>query len=362
MIQTPKEPKLAPLFASAIKGICSSPEATLNYPKQDVPLTVRLIVGKDGFEVTDEHNTVRCEFSKGAVFWYKMEKRAENIRDLNGRIIVINECTPFSVLEGKDVTLILHVFAFTVLGEEEAKGHKSSPMKSLNDISKDPEITPNMEVLKNVHLRSAIGKMQNFSNLSQLEDIMNGTKTAVANTVITGVEDEKKKKAKSEDEDVIVSFKDIDMVEKSISGDVEILHKAESELKGIVAAGSEGDIQRKHAIEKCAPGLKDPALVELLKNRGLLDRKRTPSKVSPKKRGNMPDELKSAVEALMSGKVEEGSAEKKLLVRAAKSSGKRTKAEGKINGGPQSEKKAAVEEDGNKVAKNKHSPKAPKKK
>ncbi len=339
MIQTSKEPKLVPLFTSSIKAVCSNQDGALKYPKEDVPLTVRLIVGKDAFEVTDEHHTVRCDFSKGAIFWYKLEKHSEHLKDLGGRFLVLNDYCPCSVMEGKDLVLVLHVFSFTVLSEEEAKGHKS-PSKGLKDLAKDGEISAQLEILKNIHLRHAIDKTQDLNQLPELEDILKGTKTAPCNTVISGLEDGKKKKASKKeeaDEETIIAFKDIEAAEKSIAGDVEVLMKRDEADKEEILAGSEGDIKRRKLLEKTATKLKDPILAELLKNRGLLDRKRTPSKVSPKKRGKMPEDLKEAVKALVPEK-------------------KRSKAEGKKKA-PAAEKKAAVEEDGKKVAKAKKSAK-----
>lgn len=357
MIQTPKDAKLVPLFASAIKEVCSSPDGTLKCTRRDTPLNVRLIVGKDGFEVTDEHNTVSCEFSKGAIYWYKVEKHTEKIKDLGGRLIILNEYAPSSVCAGKDVDLVLHVFSFTLASEEESKGHKS-PSKGLKDLAKDAEIASQLDVLKNVHLRNAISKMQDLSKVPNLEDILSGNKTAQCNTVITDLEDEDKKKKKGKEEDnenTMVSFKEIDGVEKSIVGDLEILSKVDAETKDAILAGSEGDINRRKILSKRLPELKEPAFVEFLSKKGLLDRARTPSKASPPKRGKMTDDLKNAVAALMTNKVKTGSKEEKLV----KGAEKRKKAEGKKKT-PAAEKKVAVEEGGKKAAKTKTKEKATK--
>ena len=380
MIQTSKEARLQPLFVSAINAACANIDNALKYARQDMPLTVRLIVTKGGFEVTDEHHSVHCDFTKAAIFWFKMSNPAGKMKELKDRYIVLNEYTPHSALtESKDIALSLHVHSFVLLPEEEITGTKS-PAKSIKVLAKEPEMESFITLLERAHFRKAISQ-KTIGPLPNLEDILSGTKTSVKAGVISPIikmklklkskkqkkkrrekkEKENKKESKKEnekkekEEEQLIKFEDVDKIEGDMLADVDVILKEDAASKAEILAGSEGDAERKKELEKRTKDIKDKQLIDLLLTRGLLDRKRTPSKASPPKRGQLPEEIKKAVAALMEGKVKQGSPEKVTLAQIAKTekpkaAGKRKKAEPGKKKAEAAPKKAAVEEGGKKVA------------
>jgi len=358
MIQTSKEARLQPLFVSAINAACANIDNALKYARQDMPLTVRLIVTKGGFEVTDEHHSVHCDFTKAAIFWFKMSNPAGKMKELKDRYIVLNEYTPHSALtESKDIALSLHVHSFVLLPEEEITGTKS-PAKSIKVLAKEPEMESFITLLERAHFRKAISQ-KTIGPLPNLEDILSGTKTSVKAGVISPIKEikgeEEVKGKKEKEEEQLIKFEDVDKIEGDMLADVDVILKEDAASKAEILAGSEGDAERKKELEKRTKDIKDKQLIDLLLTRGLLDRKRTPSKASPPKRGQLPEEIKKAVAALMEGKVKQGSPEKVTLAQIAKTekpkaAGKRKKAEPGKKKAEAAPKKAAVEEGGKKVA------------
>ncbi len=336
MIQTSKEARLLNLLTSAITSACANPDGPVKYAKQDVPLTVRVASIKNGFEITDEHHLIPCEFSKGSLFWFKMENPKMSVKDLKDQFLVLNEYKPASILtDKKELEICLHIHSFTLVPKDEVKETKS-PSK-LKEVTKDKEMETYLDMLRRAHLRRALMKEKDPGTLPNLEELLAGTggKTSGKKAIspITEVKGDKEGAEGQKPEDRIVEFKDIDKVEEELKIDVELLLGEEEKKRSEIAAGSEGEPQRKSLLEALAPKMKDQHLVELMKNRGVLTRARTPSKVSPKKKGKMPEELKEAVkEVTAKAKVEKG--------------GKRKKPEGKKSAEEKGEKKAAVEEEG----------------
>lgn len=335
MIQTSKDARLLHLITSAISSACGNPEDPVTYAKQDMPLTVRLDVTKDGFQIIDEYHSIPCEFSKGALFWFLMYNPTTKIKDLKDRYIVVNEYAPGSLLtDKKEVKVCLKIYSFTLLDKEEAKDIKF-PTKASKEVIKDETMEPFLEMLRKAHLRRALLK-KDINELPNLEDLLAGGKSSTKKSAIPPVPDVKVGKDESKEakeEDKIIDFADIDEVEKKLREDVEVLSIEEGEKKKGIAAGSEGNLDRKELLEQCIKKVKDKHLVELLKDRGMLNPGRTPSKISPKKKGKMPEDLKEAVDKVL----EEGGH-------------KRKKAEGKKPKAAKAEKKVAVEEEGKKVS------------
>ena len=341
MIQTSKDARILHLLASTIPAACGNPEDPIKFAKQDMPLTVRVVSVKGGLEIADEHHAIPCEFSKGAIFWFKMDNPKMSIKDLKDQALVLNEYAPASLLtDEKDVKICLRVFSFTLLPKEEAKEVKS-PSKGPKDVTKDKEMEPLLDMLRRAHLRHALMKRKE-AELPNLEDLLCAPSGKASGrkmpSQITEVKGDKEGAEAEKAEDKIVEFNEIDKVEKSISDDVELLIGEEETKKGQIEAGSEGNVKRIELLEAIAPKLKDQHLVELLKNRGVLMRKWSPSKASPKKKGRMPEDLKEAVKEAV---------KKAAGVKKEKGT-KRKKAEGKKTEEGKGEKKAAVEEDGKK--------------
>ena len=345
MIQTQKEQKLLPLLVHAINGACSSPDEPVKFAKQDMPLTMRVVSMDKEFILSDDFHTIPCLFSKGAIFWFKMEYETLSFANLKGRYIVLNNYMPHSVLDkDKELKLRLNVYAFKVLPEEEVKALKS-PSKTPKDVTKDKEMEPLTEMLKKGHLRRALIKKKGLDELPDLEDILAGGKSASHKSPASPLKDLKEEKEDTKqlkDEDVIIEFKDMEKVEKAITSDVEILLNLDEKEKAKIAAGSEGDFERKPWLEACKDKVKDQHLVEMLREKGVMDRVKTPSKATPKK-GRMPTQLKEKVEELVGKAIGEDEKEKPKA-------GKRKKAEGKKSDDEKSEKKAAVEESGKKAS------------
>lgn len=351
MIQTQKEQKLLPILADAINAACSSPDDPVKHVRQDKPLTVRMLSMDKEFVITDDFHTITCLFSKGAIFWFKMEYEKLTFAELKDRYIALNDYIPHSVLtKDKELKLRLNVFGFKVLPEEESKGMKS-PSKVPKDITKEKELGPELEMLKKAHLRRALLKKKDLNDLPNLEDILTGGKGATSKSVISPIKDLKEEKEdtkKMKDEEVIIEFKDMEKVEKTIAADVDVLLDMDVNEKEKLKAGSEGEFERRPWLEACSEKVKDKLLVDLLREKGVLDRKTTPSKATPKK-GRMPTALKENVEAIVGKSVEEIEKEKEKKEKEEKrKGGKRKKPEGKKSDEEKSEKKAAVEEGGKK--------------
>lgn len=73
MIQDSKEAKLFSLFAHGITVASANPDTPVKFVKVDDPLTVKVVSSKEAFVVSDGHHTVPVEFTREAIFWYRME-------------------------------------------------------------------------------------------------------------------------------------------------------------------------------------------------------------------------------------------------------------------------------------------------
>ena len=348
MIQTSKEGKLLHIFISGITSACTNPDGLVTYIKQDMPLTVRMISTKGGFDLTDEVNSIPCEFCKGALFWFKMDNPTLSVKDLKDRHLVLNEYAPASVLtKDKEIEICLKIYSFKVLPKEDAKETKS-PSK-FKKLVQEKEMESSIELIRRAHLRRALSA-KNVSELPGLEDILSGAggkssgkKGAVVPIVDVKVLEEEEKLAKKED--VIIAYNEIDAVEKALLKDVEILLAGEKVKE--VEAGSEGNVERKKLLEAVATKVEDKSLVQLMRDRGVL-RRASPSKASPKKKGKMPEDLKEAVKEAVKAHMKEKEKEKPEEKPKEKTS-KRKKPEGKKPKEEKAEKKAAVEEEGKKA-------------
>lgn len=315
MIQDSKEGKFLPMFNHAITVACSSPDCPVKFVKADDPITVKLNSSKEEITLTDGHSYVPCLFTKDAVFWYRMTGPKKTIKELDGKLIALKEYEPYSVLKDGDVELYLLVHSFELLEGEDAKVSKGKELVK--------EITKQLDILKKAHLRMET-KLPDLDKLPDLEALLSGkdiSYKAVIPPVKKGKKKEEEKKDKKEKkvkgDKVAIKFKDLDKVEKEIAEKVECILKAEEKAKKTTIAGSEGDVERKGAIEKAATHV-DDYFKGLLQKKGLLYKKRTPNKNSPAKKRSPPKDIKKAIEIM----------KEDVKAVAEKVASKRPKAEG----------------------------------
>jgi hypothetical protein len=314
MIQDSKEGKLFNVFTHGITVACANPDSLMKFVKVDDPVTVKVAVSKEAFVVSDGHFFVPCLFTNDAIFWYRMEDPKKMIKELDGKFLVLKEYAPHSIMNADgeaEIFLLIHSF---VLVDEESKIAKGKELVK--------EIEKHLDILKKAHLRKDM-KLTELNKLPDLEGLLAGKDVAykgVIPAVKKGKKKDEEKKEKKEKE-VVVKFKELDKVEKEIAEKVAAILKEEKQAKKTTIAGSEGDYKRKDAIEKGAAHIND-YFKNLLKERGLLYKKRTPNKASPAIKRSPPKDIKKAVEFMKEG-VKEGVKEVVEKVTA-----KRPKAEG----------------------------------
>lgn len=318
--------KLLTLVVAAGKdkfGMEDDVDSRLTY---DTPIVLQFNVTRDGFFMCDNVHKIPCKFTEKALFWLKMLNANMAIEDLNKRYIFLNEYAFHSSPEGKSLKLYLVIYACAVLEPKEVKAYDYS-LKKAEDVTKNTKVANLINGLKTMYQRGKLTK--NMEVTLPLEAILTNKKVKI-NPVKPRPAASFIKKAEEEDEKII-SFKNMAKVEKAMEKDVKILLDQEKKLKGKVAAGSEGNLERDQYLSKVVDKIKNEELVEYLKDHGTVSRLRDPAK-SPVKRGNMPVELLTIVEGV-----------KAFSKKRKRPEGKRSTSRPK--------KKAAVEERGRKVVK-----------
>jgi len=342
-----QDSKLLSLFIYGINAVCTSPDSSVKFIKQDIPLIVKVTLTKGALIVSDGNHSIPCEFTREAIFWFRMEDPKKNIKELDGKFIALREYTPHSVLNlDGDIELFLHVHSFALVGEEDEAISKGKA----KELIKDKEIGKYLELLKKVYLRKDM-KNTDLEKLPDLEAILAG-KAVDYKSVISlkgkgkgkkPKEEEKKKKGKDEEKNTVVKFSELDKVEQEVAEKVDLILNEEKELKLGSEAGSEMEDKHRIAIETGAAKI-DDYFKDLLKKKGLLFKQRTPGKASPKR--SPPKDIKKAVASLIEDENKKKSVVKEGTAKIAKASKKRAKAEAgsKKKEEPKATKKAAVEE------------------
>eukprot|EP00826_Nyctotherus_ovalis_P003216 TRINITY_DN10648_c0_g6_i1.p2 TRINITY_DN10648_c0_g6~~TRINITY_DN10648_c0_g6_i1.p2 ORF type:complete len:303 (-),score=90.75 TRINITY_DN10648_c0_g6_i1:258-1166(-) len=218
-----KMPKLVHVTADSMRGRAEGGE--IEFASMDVPVVVRLDVGKSGFEVCDGLHVAECKVAKEALFWFKLTNGNKSLSELKGAYITLDKYALQSRLDKhNDVKFHVNVLAFSPLGDEETRGLNFS-RETARSILQEPELRPLLENLRTSHLQAAL-KSQ-LEDLPELEDILRGRKSGnregpklVAKVSI---------KSESEDRDDMIDFGNIERIEEAIAKDVAFILKLHDE-------------------------------------------------------------------------------------------------------------------------------------
>lgn len=324
--------KLLTLVVAAGKdkfGLKDGVNSRLTY---DTPIVLQFNVARNEFFVCDDVHKIPCKFTEKALFWIKMLNANMAVKDLDGRYIFLNEYAFHSSPgEKSSLKLYLLIYSCSVLDRKEVKKHDYS-FKKTEDVMENTKVVKLLNDLKMLHQREKLTKDMDVE--LPLEAILTNKKVKIEVPKPRSVSSFVKKVEGEEDK--IISCKNMAKIEKVMEKDVKILLDQEKKLKGKVAAGSEGNLERDQCLSKVVDKMRNERLVEYLKDHGTVDRLRDPAK-SPVKRGNIPTELLTIIEEVKA-------------ISKENISRKRKKAEGKRSTS-RSKKKVAVEERGRKVAK-----------
>jgi len=318
--------KILDIVVKAINAASTSPDQPLKFIRLDTPLTVRVHSITDGFVLTDEHHSIPAEFSIGAIFWYKRTHKDATMKALKDKHIVLNDYMLASCMdEDKKVKICFKIYNFAELPSTEIT-EKKSPAKSIKNILEEKEMEEPLDLLARGHCQRSL-KKKNIE-VPNLEDIIFSSGKGSEKKASAGKASGKKginvipdikgdKESEEDSDDPVVEFKDLEKTEKELEGDIELIKTAEESNKEKIAAGSEGELDRKGLLKDLTKKFKNKYISKVLETRGLLEVPR-PSKASPKKKGRIPTGLKEAIEE----------ATKKIMAGKPKT-GKRNKPEGK---------------------------------